>query len=368
MVSAMLMRYPVSIRVDVRKCNAAAILAAQVTLGSVPSATRDTQELLDGTDPFDEKNYRLHVRLDITDSDDGCCVTNLVAVSETYDDWQPSSVVTSFVGKQPPLATPYYNGFWAGAYPTNTPLTNIVFTLNTDCWMYGVDLSCMSVWSDQPENWSTEPVTLISPLHVMCASHVTPDNGTRGVFRSFAGDLFVRTLVDSKPLQGVADNDLCVGILDEPLPSAIKVARFLSPGYSSYIGNGRKLPYVRIGKEKQCTIEDVLFLSPTSARSEMIKIEHSTDYMRKQYQRPPISMDSGHPISLLFGDELAFLCPTRGFRRSDNLATGYLCAYYLDAIQRLMDFLSDTTGRNRMLLMPFDMSGYHGLYNYGGME
>ena len=153
--------------------------------------------------------------------------TALVAGSRSVDD--------RIAGKQPTFATPYYNGFGAGAYPTNTPLTNIVFTLNTDCWLYGVDLSCMSIWSDQIENWSTEPLTLISPLHVMCASHVTPANGTRVVFRSFAGDLHVRTLVDSKPIFGVAADDLCIGILDEPLPSDIKIARFLPSGYSSYI-------------------------------------------------------------------------------------------------------------------------------------
>ena len=197
--------------------------------------------------------------------------TALVAGSRSVDD--------RIADKQPTLATSYYNGFGSGAYPTNTPLTNIVFTLNTDCWLYGVDLSCMSIWSDQSHDWSTEPLTLISPLHVMCASHVTPANGTRVVFRSLAGDLFVRTLVDSKPIFGVAADDLCIGILDEPLPSDIKIARFLAPGYSSYIGTGRKLPYVRIGREKQCTIEDVVFLSPTSKQSRMIKIEHPFSHL-----------------------------------------------------------------------------------------
>ncbi len=286
--------------------------------------------------------------------------TALVAGSRSVDD--------RIVGKQPTLATPYYNGFGSGSYPGNTPLTNLVFTLNTDCWMYGVDLSFMSIWSDDPDWPWAEPLTLISPLHVMSASHVTPPNGTHVVFRSFTGNLYVRMLVDSKPIYGVAANDLCVGILDEPLPSDIKIARFLPPEYSSYIGIGRKLPYVRIGREKQCAIEDVVFLAPTSMTSEMIKIEHSANYVRNQYQRPPVSMDSGHPISFLFGDELAFLCPTRGFRYSDGLATGYLCSLYLDMIQATMDFLSDTTGETRMPLRIFDLTAYPHLNNCGGLE
>ena len=286
--------------------------------------------------------------------------TALVAGSCSVDD--------RIADKQPTLATSYYNGFGSGAYPTNTPLTNIVFTLNTDCWMYGVDLSCMSIWSDQSHDWSTEPLTLISPLHVMCASHVTPANGTRVVFRSLAEDLFVRTLVDSKPIFGVAADDLCIGILDEPLPSDIKIARFLAPGYSSYIGTGRKLPYVRIGREKQCTIEDVVFLSPTSKQSRMIKIEHPFDHLRYQYIRGAIMMDSGHPIFFLFGNELAFLCPTRGFYRDETGALGFLCSVYLGRIQDFMNFLSDTRGLPRETLQTYNFDAYERLENAGGLE
>ena len=579
----------------------------------------DTQELLDGTDPFDEKNYRLHVRLDIADSDDGCCVTNLVAVSETYDDWQPSSVVTSFVGyaatyatnvdlktgalqvrcirdldrdgefgtpgdivyrasaghswngkrfhlavgdldgdgvpdsveksegtdpmgatnycfslsatvtsiftptnrltaiayfgnesnvlygpavqtgstlsvdfghlatasrekvkflfwddidgngvrdtgerrtlcefsvvghgmcatnslglgefdadgdgmlddwerlhglssdaaddatqdtdgdgfinlheywagtdpndpledgsgtalvsgsrsvddriagKQPNVAAPYYVGHGKNARLRIANLSEAIFPINVDCWMFGVDLSCMSTWCDfTPWEWA-EPLTLISPLHVMSASHVTPTNGTQVVFRSLGGDRYIRTLVDSKPILGVAADDLCVGILNEPLPSDIKIAKFLPPGYSSYIGNGMRLPFVRIGGDKTCNIEDIVFLSPTSAQSRMIKIEHSLNPLRCQYQRGPIAMDSGHPIFLLIGSELAYLCPTKGFY-ADYLTTGFLCTYYLQTIQQAMDFLSDTKGLARAYLQTFDFSAFSLLGNAGGLE
>ena len=286
--------------------------------------------------------------------------TTLVAGSRSVDD--------RIAGKQPDAAKPYYNGFRADAYPRNTPLTNIVFTLNTDCWLYGVDLSCMSIWSDQPAEWSTEPLTLISPTHVMCASHVTPANGTRVVFRSFAGDLHVRTLVDSKPIFGVAADDLCIGILDEPLPSDIKIARFLPPGYSRYIGTGRRLPYVRIGRENQCAIEDVVFLSPTSKQSRMIKIEHPFDPLRYQYIRGPVRMDSAHPIFFLFGNELAFLCPTRGYYDTEPGAVGFLCSLYLDRIQDFMDFLSDIKGLSREILQTYKLDDYERLENAGGLE
>ena len=286
--------------------------------------------------------------------------TTLVAGSLSVDE--------RIAGKQPDAAKPYYNGFRADAYPRNTPLTNIVFTLNTDCWLYGVDLSYMSIWSDFFPLQSVEPLTLISPIHVLSASHVTPTNGTRVVFRSLAGDLFARTLVDSKPIHGVATDDLCVGILNEPLPSDILAAKFLPPGYSAYIGNGRKMPYVRIGGyDKTCNIHDVVCLSPTTSQSRMMTIEPPTDTIRRQYHRPAYAMDSGHPICILLGTNLAYLCPAKGYYE-DGQVTGFLCVRYLRLVQKTMDFLSDVNGLGRASLQTFDLSCFQKLQNAGGLE
>ena len=281
-----------------------------------------------------------------------------------------TSVDSRIVGKSPNAATSYFIGFTQNASATITNVYEANFALNENCWMYGVDLSCMSIWNDNsPWEWA-EPLTLISPQHVMTASHVTPPNGTRVVFRSFAGDTYVRTLVDAKPILGVAADDLCVGILDEPLSSDIKIARFLPKGYSSYIGNGRKLPYVRIGREKECAIEDLIFLAPTSDKTRMMKIEHSSNPLRRGYMRGPLAMDSGHPIFLLFGDDLVFLCPTRGYYDSEPGAMGFLCTVYLELIQCTMDFLSDTTGRTRYSVQTYEFNGFQNLNRSrtGGLE
>ena len=278
------------------------------------------------------------------------------------------AVDSRIIGKLPDIAKVYFNDFSAHASSLITNLTDATFSLNTNCWLHGVDLSCMSIWSDfSPWEWA-EPLTLISTRHVMSSSHVTPTNGTRVVFRSYTGDLFIRTLIDSKPILGVAANDLCIGILDEPLPPAIKVARFLPSNYSSYIGTGRKLPYVRIGGNKTCNIEDVVFLAPTALQSRMIKIEHSSDPVRNQYKRGPVAMDSGHPIFFLFGNDLAFLCPTRGFYSDEPGATGFLCVRYLQLIKEAMDFLSDQTGSERQSMQLYDLSAFSTLENIGGVE
>ena len=73
--------------------------------------------------------------------------------------------------------------------------------------------------------------------------------------------------------------------------------------------------------------------------------------------RPPWGMDSGHPLFLLFGDELAFVCPAKGYY-DDGQATGYLCAYYKALIQRAIDGLSEPFGIPPMQMEDFDLSIY----------
>lgn len=333
----------------------------------------DDWELLHGFSPSDAADAVLDA------DDDGfinlhefCANTN---PNDSLDDGNgtmlrimTSSVDNRIFGKQPDISKPYYVDYGSNARSWITDLSLANFSLNTNCWLYGVDLSCLSIWSDYyPYEWAC-PLTLISPQHVIMASHVVPSNGTSVVFRSFSGNTFVRVLIDSKPLEGVADNDLCVGILNAPLPEDIKPIRWLPGNYMDYIGNGRKLPLIRIGGNKSCNIQDIVYLAPTSQRTRMIKLETSTNPTRREYYRAAIAMDSGHPLFLLFNDEPVFLCPARGFYYDDRQATGFLCTYYKNLIQSTMDFLSDTMGKGRYTIQECSFDGAAKLENTGGLE
>ena len=70
----------------------------------------------------------------------------------------------------------------------------------------------------------------------------------------------------------------------------------------------------------------------------------------------------------LFGNELAFLCPTRGFYRDETGALGFLCSVYLGRIQDFMNFLSDTRGLPRETLQTYNFDAYERLENAGGLE
>lgn len=70
-------------------------------------------------------------------------------------------------------------------------------------------------------------------------------------------------------------------------------------------------------------------------------------------------MDSGHPLFILFGGELAFLCPAKGYYVSEERATGFLCTYYRNRIQMAVDGLSLQLGFNPIAIEDFDLSECH---------
>lgn len=253
------------------------------------------------------------------------------------------------------VSKPYYSNYTPTGAGFTGGLQNVCFNINTNCWMYGVDMSCLSVYDDGPQGYWRHPLTAITAQHVISATHVCPANGLRVTFQSSTDGVVVRTLIAQTFVPGVADSDIWLGLLDSPLPASIKIAKVLLPNYAQYIGVGRKLPLVRIGRDKSCNIHDVKFFAPNTNYKGMTNLETSQNPIRARYWRNRWMMDSGHPLFLLFGDELAFICPARGFY-PDNQATGYLCAYYKLLIQRALDGLSDQFGLERMAVSDFDVS------------
>ena len=247
-------------------------------------------------------------------------------------------------------------------------LQNVHFDLDTNCWMYGVDMSCLAIYDNGPmENWR-HSLTAITPQHVISATHVSPDNGLQVSFQSLSGEVVVRTLVAQTFIPNVAENDLWIGLLDSPLPPCIKPAKFLSPDYVRYIGTGRKLPLVRIGNNKSCNIHDIIYLAPTDRHQRMCCLHYSAAAIRHRYMRAAWGMDSGHPLFLLFGDDLTFVCPARGYYYSEGQATGYLCAYYMILIRQALNGLNVQFGIDpTMTIDEFDLSVYGGTQSGGGL-
>ena len=246
------------------------------------------------------------------------------------------------------------------AYLWTDNIENSGFSINTNCWMSDVDITCLSLCSSvNAENWPWPlPVTAISPIHVITATHMVPSNGIRYAFMSSCCETFVRTVIATKVIEGVAEGDLCIGVLDQPLPSSIHPAKFLPKQYSDWLADGCGIPLVRIGRDKTCNVGDVEFLAPSQLRNRMIKLNQSAKSPRSQYWRGPLGCDSGNPMFLLVGGEMVYLCPARGYYYGENVATGYLCTFYMDKIQNAMNVLSVQNGHLLYSVQEYDFSSY----------
>ena len=261
-------------------------------------------------------------------------------------------------GTEPSIAIAYYSAYSPQGYGITGDVQNVYFQPNTNSWMHGVDMSCLSVYDDGPQGAWRHPLTAITPQHVISARHVHPENGLRVTFQSRCGDVVVRTLVAQTFIPGVAEDDLWIGLLDSPLPPNIKPAKLLPSGYELYIGSGRKIPLVRIGNNKSCNLHDIVYLAPNTGHGRMCCLEFSADISRHKYIRGPVGMDSGHPLFILFGQDLCFICPAKGFYRSENQATGYLCTYFQNLIRHAVNGLTLEMGKDPMAIVEFDFAVY----------
>lgn len=111
-----------------------------------------------------------------------------------------------------------------------------VFEPNTSCWVDGIDLTCCSMWNDNPVLSACGPtqttVTAISSRHVIYASHfdyVTTDHAFQHIttnslatmptdqtyyFRGRSGQIYGRHIIARRHI----DDDIKIGLLDEDLP------------------------------------------------------------------------------------------------------------------------------------------------------
>ena len=234
------------------------------------------------------------------------------------------SVDGRIAGKDPATALPVYVDYLANA-ATNA------FVRNPDCWAAGIDFSCASPWHSGPDP-SKMASTLISPRHVIMATHYKPDIGTAIRFLGTDGVLYSRTLVSD--VSDTNATDMSVGLLDSPLPATVTPATFLPPDWADYIGNGLNLPVVSFDQEEKLIIHEIASIHDNGAGSELVG-KTPGDTMRAAFSELAVPGDSGNPRFLLL-ENRPLLIST--FHKGYG-GYGPYFPELLDTIQSLMDEL-----------------------------
>ena len=128
------------------------------------------------------------------------------------------SIDERIAGKDPDEALPIYAN-----YETVTSAYDLV--PNTNCWAYGIDFSCCSMWNDitvKIPKYRCYASTAISPRHVIMADHFRTPTGYTYYFIGTNGIIYERQLTSKKTITTPGLNtDIQIGLLDSDLPPEV---------------------------------------------------------------------------------------------------------------------------------------------------
>jgi len=246
---------------------------------------------------------------------DGDGLINLHEYWHDYDPWfsDGSNTVLSVLsrsiddriaGKNPTNSLKYFS-----RYPGNVAAgaTNALIA-NASCWAADIDFSCESPWNTNGRN--TKSGTLISHSHILLASHHIKNSlplGTKFWFRSHTGEIYTRFLTATNRIVSDPDTDWVVGLLNEPLPESIKIAKILPPDFYDYIGSGKRVPCASLDQEGKILVADINTLPPLPSGNSGGPVQNSASQpvleQRSAFFEILVSGDSSNPKFLLFGDQ-----------------------------------------------------------------
>jgi hypothetical protein len=173
-----------------------------------------------------------------------------------------------------------------------------IYTRNVNCWVAGLDLTCISPWNSYGIN--TRAGTLISPRHLMWANHYSIPNGTVIRFVDADNNVVIRSILNS---QQIGATDLRVGVLDSDV-AGCSHAKVLPDNWADYIpSSGLSIPVFILDQEEKALVVDVSSLS--SSTKTIFGIP--TDTTRLSFYETIVSGDSGNPAFLVIDDQLVVL-------------------------------------------------------------
>ena len=220
------------------------------------------------------------------------------------------------------------------------------YVRNTNCWAYGVDLTCIAAYNSF-EMATRRAGTLISPRHVVFANHYSPPNGTE--LRFVANDNTVVTRVLSNSMQ-IALTDLRIGVLDSDVPTnLIAFAKVLPSSFTNYFPNSlnpissKYIPALCLNQNEDALESDILTVTAG------ISFKAPADATRSRFYEDKTSGDSGQPVFIILNGQLVLVTVfTYG-----GGGSGWFIPGYLSQINSAMEALGGGYSLTPVDLSPF---------------
>lgn len=193
-----------------------------------------------------------------------------------------------------------------------------IWVRNPSCWINGVtNISCFSPAQRSGAAWNQRSGTLITKKHFVLAKHfkfAILNGGTPIIFVDENNNAIKRNLI-----QYAEDNltDICIGLLDNEVPSNIKIAKVLPPYYQDYMGYPDDILAVALDQQEKALVKvwaGLLNYTIIGGSYQYINaVSAGTNYVSQSLQaysiwnEDIIAGDSGDPIFVIIDNELVLL-------------------------------------------------------------
>ena len=182
----------------------------------------------------------------------GCAYTQTISLVETYNT-SSTNIYGGAIGSVRSNIIAAIDSLLTNAAPSSNVFTSVdninhVYVRNTNCWAYSLDDTPLAVYysSAGPTDRMKMGVTLISPRHIVTASHNrTLWGGTKVYFVKKDNTVVERTVMarpngDQNPFERVLDSqpgvyavtnngsDMDISLLDSDVPAGISFCRMLT--------------------------------------------------------------------------------------------------------------------------------------------
>ena len=184
------------------------------------------------------------------------------------------------------------------------------YTRNSSCWATGVDLTPVSPWNSEAGPYKAG--TLISPRHVLFATHYHPEAGITIRFVKMDNTVVTRTVTAIQILSQSGTNypDFTVGKLDSDVPAGIAFCRVLPDTWAAKLPTLAQLtvPAVCTDQEEKLLVRDLQSItSAGTVNGSMVGMRVPADVTRRSWYEDVVGGDSGNPVCLVIGNKLVLL-------------------------------------------------------------
>lgn len=224
--------------------------------------------------------------------------------------------------RTPSMALPIY---------TTQDHTTPAYTRNAGNWAgsYVSALTAISPWNS--DGGAQKAGILISPRHVLFATHWAPASGSTIRFIAADNTVVTRTISAMQYLtqsQGYYP-DLAVGRLDSDVPGTISFARVLPSGWETKLPSLATAPVVCActDQEEKLLIREVTAIPSSTSPFALVTFRMPADATRRGYYEDVVSGDSSNPAFLLINNQLVVLtCWTFGGSGSGSSVVAFKSA------------------------------------------